>query len=58
MKHYIESEICPYTKQELIIGIRQFWRRKVTIKYCNKKINHLGKVITKAIALAGTATGF
>ena len=29
------------TKQELIVGIENFWNEKVTIDYCNCKIDHL-----------------
>ena len=43
---------------ELIEGVKFFWKNKVDVSYCNKKIDHLNKVITKMIYLTGKATGF
>jgi hypothetical protein len=42
---------------ELINGIKQFWNEKVTIAYCNKKIDHLNKVIETILLLDGKASG-
>jgi hypothetical protein len=47
----------PDTVQDLVQNILKFWCKKVTIDYCNKKIDHLFKVIDAAIALNGKATG-
>lgn len=57
MKRYIANEIKPQTKEELVNGIMEFWNTKVTIKYCNSKINHLQKVLPQIIILNGKPTG-
>lgn len=57
MKNYIAKEIKPNTKQELIDGIKEFWNNKVTVPYCNSKIDHLQKVLFTIIRLNGKPTG-
>ena len=57
LKEYIRREVKPKVKQELIDGIRAFWRT-VDIPKCNKYINHLCKVIPKVIELDGAASGY
>ena len=57
MKSHIGEVTKPNTMQELVHGILEFWNEKVTIEYCNSKINHLFKVIDTTIALNGQATG-
>ena len=57
LKEYIRREVKPKVKQELIDGIRAFWRT-VDIPKCNKYINHLYKVIPKVIELNGAASGY
>ena len=44
LKEYIRREIKPKTKEQLIKGIEMFWGL-VSVKKCNKYINHLRKVI-------------
>ena len=58
LKYFLCTEIHPQNKNELINGILYFWRNKVDVEYCNKKIDHLDKVINKMILLKGRATGF
>ena len=43
--------------QQLIQGIIKFWDEIVTVEYCNKKIDHLNKVIDTIILLKGKASG-
>ena len=57
LKHYIGFYIKPNNMLELINGIKQFWNEKVTIAYCNKKIDHLNKVIETILLLDGKASG-
>lgn len=57
LKVYISSEIKPNNRDELIAGILHFWRNRVTVEYCNKKIDHLQKVLHTIIKLNGKATG-
>lgn len=57
MKDFISREVRPTTMQQLIQGILEFWHDKVTVDYCNSKINHLDRVIKTCIALNGRATG-
>ena len=54
---YIRREVKPKNKDELIRGIKAFWRT-VTPSVCAKYIGHLKKVIPKAIELKGDATGY
>ena len=53
----MRREVKPKNKEELIIGIKAFWKT-VTPAVCAKYIGHLKKVIPKAIELKGTATGY
>lgn len=55
MKAYIGNEVKPNTVEELVHGILEFWRLKVTREYCNSKIDHLDKVIKTIILLKGKA---
>ena len=46
LKEYIHSHVKPPTKQELIDGIKAFWRERVDVRKCQKYINH---IISKAV---------
>ena len=57
LKFYLETKVKPQTKQELVNGIKKFWRKKVTIEKCNKYIDHVVyEVIPDVIAEGGAAT--
>ena len=43
MKEFLQHEVKPKTKQELITGIEQFWET-VTGEKCRKYIRHLQKL--------------
>ena len=47
----------PKTIEELVDGIKQFWKT-VTVQKCLKYINHLRKEIPKVIELEGAVTGY
>ena len=57
LKEYIRREIKPKTKEQLIQGIKTFWRT-VNVAKCTKYIRHLKKVIPKVIELNGEPTGY
>ena len=57
LKEFIRREIKPRGKDELVDGIKQFWRT-VGVKKCTKYIRHLSKVIPKVIEVQGEPTGY
>ena len=57
LKYYLKQKIKPKIMEELLMGINRFWESKVTVKYCNSKIDHLVRVLMRAIVLRGRATG-
>ncbi len=57
LKEYVRREVKPSNKSELILGIKRFWDT-VDAQKCCKYINHLRKVIPRAIELDGQATGY
>ena len=57
LKTYIAEYVKSNNGSELINGIRSFWETRVTIEYCNSKINHLYKVMRMCLTNHGKATG-
>lgn len=57
LKEYIRREVKPTIKQELIDGINHFWST-VDVHKCHRYINHLKKVLPKAIEVNGEPTGY
>ena len=57
LKDYIQQEVKPTTKTELIEGIKQFWTTVDTEK-CRRHIGHLSKVIPRVIDCSGAASGY
>ena len=57
LKYYIRTKIKPNNLEELITSINRFLETKVIREYCNSKIDHLEKVLKRAIVLKGKATG-
>ena len=57
LKEFIRREVKPKRKEELVEGIRRFWRT-VDVAKCQKYIGHLRKVIPAVIEKEGNATGF
>ena len=57
LKEHIRRIVKPWTKQQLIQGIVDFWDR-VDVEKCRKYINHLRKVILAVIECQGNATGY
>lgn len=57
LKLYLESYVKPQTKQQLVDGIKKFWRKKVTPEKCNRYIDHvLRDVVPAVIEARGAAT--
>lgn len=57
LKEYIRRVVKPKSKEELVEGIKEFWRT-VDVQKCNKYIGHLRKVVPKVIEVGGNATGY
>ena len=57
IKEFVQREVRPTTKQQLIDGIKQFWAT-VGSQKCPKYIHHLSKVIPKVIEVQGEPTGY
>ena len=55
MKQYLTYSIKPKNKQELVDGIKTFWREKLTVSQCKKYIDHINKVIPVILAKNGEA---
>ena len=59
LKYYLETKVKPRSKQELIDGIKKFWRKKVDIAKCARYIDHvLYKAIPAVVELRGAATKY
>lgn len=55
LKQYLTYVIKPTNKQELIDGIKQFWRTKLTVTQCIRYVQHIHKVIPVIIEKNGEA---
>ena len=53
----MRREVKPTKKEELIVGIEDFWD-SVSGEKCRKYIRHLQKVMLKVIEVGGAATGY
>lgn len=57
LKEYIRREIKPTSKEQLVLGIQEFWKT-MTVAKCNRYIDHLKKVVPEVIKRNGKATGY
>lgn len=57
LKEFIRREVKPRNKEELIEGIELFWD-SVDIHKCHRYIDHLKKVLPRAIEVRGEPTGY
>lgn len=55
LKQYLTHTVRPKCKQDMIDGIKLFWKTKLTVAQCAKYINHLHHVIPMVIAKNGEA---
>ncbi len=58
LKYDLENVHRPKTKRGLIRAIKTFWTNRVSVDYCNKKIDKLYQVVRDCIILRGRATGY
>ena len=59
LQFYLETEVKPHNKQELVDAIKKFWERKVTPEKCAKCIDHvLHKVVLAVVEARGAATKY
>lgn len=57
LKWYLRTKVKPMTKNQLVAGIKEFWKA-VGKEKCRKYINHLRKVIPAVIEQKGLPTGY
>lgn len=57
LKEFIRREVKPKRKEELIDGIRAFWKT-VNVEKCTRYIRHLRKVLPAVIEMNGEPTGY
>ena len=57
LKHYLARQVKPLSKEELVQGIQQFWRLKMSITKCIKYISHTHSVLPLIVAKEGGITG-
>lgn len=55
MKRYIAKKE-PQTKQELVSSILHFWTTEMTVRQCNRYIDHVFKVAPICVLMKGAAT--
>lgn len=56
MKDYLQRQIKPRTKDELVNGIRQYWK-ELTAEKCARFIDHIHKAIPKVVLNNGDQSG-
>ena len=56
LKRFFEP-VKPFTKEELVQGILEFWRLRMTPKKCRRYISHLIVVMPKVLVANGGPTG-
>ena len=57
LKYYLKHEAKVRTERQLIITIKKFWRKRVTVAYCNSKIDHMIRLMDEVIQYEGGPTG-
>ena len=57
LKYYLANYYKPKNLFELIEGIKTFWHDFVNVGYCDKKIDHVYRVVNRVIELNGKASG-
>jgi transposase len=57
LKNDLNENVKPNNHKELCNGIHKFWNTVVTVDYCNKKIDHIERVLKNIIHSEGKATG-
>ena len=57
LKHFLQNQVKPKTKEELMDGIERFWSKRVDAEKCSRYIGHLQKVLPVVVEREGTASG-
>ena len=57
LKRYIEGVVKPFKKEELVEGILEFWKTRMSPDKCRRYISHLSKVLPKVVEKHGGPTG-
>ena len=57
MKNYLRSTAKPKNAQELIDGIKSFWKT-LTTEVCKRYVEHLRRVIPEVIEVQGEPSGY
>ena len=57
LKYYIARYVKPLTKDELVQGIKTFWKERMTQEKCARYIAHTHVVLPKVIMAEGRVTG-
>ena len=57
LKRFIEAQFKPFTKEELVQGILEFWRLRMTPQKCRRYLSHLNVVMPKVLVANGGPTG-
>ena len=57
LKSYLRRFVKPTNKEQLVIGIQEFWQT-VTPAKCERYIGHLQKVVLEVIRCEGRASGY
>ena len=55
LKQFLTYTVKPHNKQQLIDGIKLFWRTKLTVPQCTRYINHIHRVVPVVIEKNGEA---
>ena len=58
IKYHLRQRVKPRTKDELIDGIRTFWKTTITPDKCRKYIGHVQCVLPEVVKRDGKASGF
>ena len=56
LKYYLRKYTKPTNKEELIQGIKDFWKT-VTPAMCKRYVDHVKKVVPAVVACGGGPTG-
>ncbi len=56
LKDFLREEIKPRALEQLVEGIRTFWRTKMTKAKCRKYIDHISNAVENVLASNGGAT--
>ncbi len=56
LKEHLRGSVKPNNLEQLVAGIREFWKLKMTVEQCQRYIMHVSKVVPKVLAADGGPT--